>query len=113
MGLEPMADDQLDIVGISDQFTDSAPLWFYIVKEAEVIDGAHLGPVGGRIVAEVLLGLLKGDPLSFLNVEPNWTPGLGAQDGVFMMPDLVRFVQGTAPAPAPEPTPGWPPPEAS
>ena len=36
--------------------------------------GRHLGPVGGRIVAEVLVGLLEGDPGSFLSQEPTWRP---------------------------------------
>src|SRR4029078_10108193 len=44
-------------------FHNSTPLWYYVLKEAEVIeDGLHLGPVGGRIVAEVLIGLLQSDP---------------------------------------------------
>ena len=52
-----------------------------------------LGPVGGRIVAEVLLGLLARDPLSYLSVEPNWHPvaPLAAADGSFDMPQLIRF----------------------
>ena len=33
-----------------------------------------LGNVGGTIVAEVFAGLLKGDPLSYVNIHPNWTP---------------------------------------
>ncbi|MBI3756483.1 MAG: hypothetical protein HY267_00750 [Deltaproteobacteria bacterium] len=44
-----------------------APLWYYILKEAEKKkDGKSLGPVGGRIVAEVIIGLLQEDPESFL-----------------------------------------------
>ena len=36
----------------------SAPLWYYILKEAEVRHhGHHLGDVGSRIVAETLVGL--------------------------------------------------------
>ena len=35
-------------------------------------DGKRLGPVGSRIVAEVLLGLLAGDPLSYVNVQPGF-----------------------------------------
>lgn len=72
-----------------------APLWYYVLKEAELKeDGRHLGPVGGRIVAEVLLGLLKGDPLSFVNVEPGsgWMPHLpSAEERQFTMADLVKF----------------------
>jgi hypothetical protein len=37
-------------------------VWFYILKEAEARGaGNQLGPVGGRIVAEVPLGLLRAD----------------------------------------------------
>jgi hypothetical protein len=39
---------------IAPQFVGSTPLWFYVLKEAEVMaQGAHLGPVGSRLVAEV------------------------------------------------------------
>jgi len=59
-------------------FNENTPLWFYILKEAEVrCSGKKLGPVGGRIVAEVLVGLLDGDLSSFLNVEPTWQPKQG------------------------------------
>jgi hypothetical protein len=64
------------------------PLWYYILKEAEILcDGKKLGPVGGRIVAEVFIGLLLGDKLSYLNVVPRWEPKAGAfgtqKDGEF------------------------------
>ena len=40
----------------------STPLWFYILKEAELMEnGLRLGPVGSRIVGEVFIGLLKAD----------------------------------------------------
>src|SRR5262249_37314328 len=49
------------------------PLWYYVLKEAEVIaEGLHLGPVGGRIVAEVLIGLMQLDPESWMNTRPSW-----------------------------------------
>jgi hypothetical protein len=70
------------------------PLWFYVLKEAEVRANAErLGPVGGRIVAEVLIGLLDGDPSSFLRVEPNWKPaGIPAKTaGEFTLADLLTF----------------------
>lgn len=34
----------------------------------------QLGPVGGRIVAEVFLGLLFADPGSYLSTRPDWKP---------------------------------------
>jgi hypothetical protein len=67
------------------------PLWFYILREAEVIEsGERLGPVGGRIVAEVFVGLLQGDRTSFLRQEPGWEPTLGG-GGDFTMSDLLVF----------------------
>lgn len=61
---------------------DSAtPLFYYVLKEAEVMEeGLHLGPVGGRIVGEVLLGLLELDPDSILS-RPGWRPTLPQRDG--------------------------------
>jgi hypothetical protein len=71
------------------------PLWYYILKEAELLESAHLGAVGGRIVAETLIGLLAGDPLSFINVQPNWEPiftTAGAKTSKpFLLADLIRF----------------------
>jgi hypothetical protein len=90
----------VDELGMSDLGLDGlaghggdAPLWYYILKEAEVQhDGRHLGEVGGRIVGEVLLGLIAGDPMSYLAVEPCWTPWLpAAEAGDFTMADLLTF----------------------
>lgn len=66
------------------------PLWFYILKEAELrAGGKHLGPVGGRIVAEVLIGLLEGDRASYLRAHRLWKPLYGG-DGNFTMVDLLK-----------------------
>ncbi len=77
-------------------FGEHTPLWYYILKEAEVrCGGKKLGPVGGRIVAEVFVGLLAGDPSSFLNVEPTWRPKKGrfgaTRTGKYLMTDLLSF----------------------
>jgi hypothetical protein len=68
------------------------PLWFYILREADVHgdDGKRLGPVGGRIVAEVFIGLLQGDDMSYLSQDPEWTPTLN-DTGNFTMVDLLNF----------------------
>ncbi|GGP18839.1 peroxidase family protein [Silvimonas iriomotensis] len=73
------------------------PLWFYILAEAqaahvfkklgsaasfdedELLNGegalTQLGPVGGRIIAEVFYGLLDSDPDSVFNAAaPHWKP---------------------------------------
>jgi hypothetical protein len=67
------------------------PLWFYILREAAVTaDGEHLGPVGGRIVAEVVVGLMKGDRSSYIRQDPDWTPTYGSS-GTFTMVDLLAI----------------------
>jgi hypothetical protein len=70
-------------------FKNNCPLWTYILAEAMLkpqktfpipangnisITTPQLGPVGGRIVAEVFLGLMFGDNHSMLNLEPTWKP---------------------------------------
>ncbi|TDW92367.1 peroxidase family protein [Kribbella sp. VKM Ac-2566] len=66
------------------------PLWFYILKESEYLGaGDRLGPVGGRIVAEVLIGLLRADPASYLSLEPDWQPNLPAAGETFGLTDLL------------------------
>ena len=51
------------------------PLWYYVLREADVRTGGHrLGPVGGRIVGEVLVGLLDHDPSSVRHAPAAWAP---------------------------------------
>jgi hypothetical protein len=76
---------------------EPTPLWFYVLKESELVaSGRHLGPVGGRIVGEVLLGLLELDPRSWFSLEPSWVPTIpdADGDGTITMPDLVKFAIG-------------------
>ena len=41
-------------------FPEGTPLWYYILREAEQTSGgAELGPVGGGIVAEVIVDLMQ------------------------------------------------------
>jgi hypothetical protein len=75
---------------------EETPLWFYILREADrATDGKHLGPVGGRIVAEVLVGLVAGDPTSYLSRDPAWRPKDLGTDGDFRMADLVGIARGS------------------
>ncbi len=69
------------------------PLWLYIMREADVrAAGDALGPVGGRIVAEVLVGIIDEDPSSYRAVDRSWRPTLpAAQDGSFGLADLLVF----------------------
>ncbi|CAJ63108.1 MULTISPECIES: ovoperoxidase [Frankia] len=53
VGETPLTDQQLDSTG-------PAYLWYYLLKEAELLgESRHLGPVGTRIVAETLVELTK------------------------------------------------------
>ena len=81
---------------------DSTPLWAYVLNEGLALGdrGNHLGPVGGRIVAEVFIGLLQLDSSSYLNAPRRWTPTLpdrsGRVTGNFKMVDFLTFA-GVAP----------------
>jgi len=69
---------------------DPTPLWFYILKESELqAGGRHLGPTGGRVVAEVFAGLLELDRQSFINLDPRWTPAGAGPDSPFGLGELV------------------------
>lgn len=80
-------------------FDKKTPLWYYILKEAQVKGGSErLGPVGARIVAEVFIGLVAGDVSSYLGVNPKWKPTLPSKTpGTFLMTDLLQFVGDLSP----------------
>src|SRR6202521_2829126 len=71
----------------------ATPLWYYILREAEARhNGERLGEVGGRIVAETLIGIIDADPTSYRSADPSWQPGLpAARDGEFTLADAVRL----------------------
>lgn len=121
MGLKPLPDDQIligkgvdkpapgedpvSITTVSPVFKGNCPLWIYIlaeamhnkenvkipVKENVTITTPRLGPVGGRIVAEVFLGLIFADKHSLLNLEPNWHPDNNPQ---YALKDFVKYALG-------------------
>ena len=93
IGADPLPKDALGLRALG--WEGETPLWYYILREAEVqAGGERLGEVGGRIVAEVLLGLLEGDSTSYLNLKPDWRPTLpAAQEGEFSMADLLTFAE--------------------
>ena len=90
-------EENTPLTEISDEFAGKAPLWYYILAEAQqVFKGDNktpikLGPVGGRIVGEVFVGLMLGDRHSFLSQEPLFTPAKElTQDGKFGMAELIK-----------------------
>ena len=98
----PINDRSLNLPTV---FKHNCPLWTYILAEAMqnqesvkipvsenvTIKTPRLGPVGGRIVAEVFLGLLFGDPNSLLSLDPHWTPASGSG---YALKDFVNYALG-------------------
>jgi hypothetical protein len=88
-------------------FQGKCPLWTYILAEAfwnkttveipvterNKVLTPQLGPVGGRIVAEVFLGMMFGDDDSLLRQDPNWRPTI-TNNGAFFLKDLVKYALG-------------------
>jgi hypothetical protein len=98
MSQPPLDEQALDLDGINDadargKLVDGTPLWYYLLREAALLGagGMHLGPVGSRIVVEVLAGLLEADTKSYLHADGSWTPHLGRTAGAFSMRDLIAF----------------------
>ncbi len=127
MGIEPIPDAELlvgkaNVGGLAENgpitdcgksFINNAPLWFYVLAEAQWqwkqkakirkkaedknTTPTRLGEVGGRIVGETLIGLILGDPNSFLSLDPTWEPEFGdpkvkSPYDRFMMGHLIEIV---------------------
>jgi Animal haem peroxidase len=89
LGVRVLTDDE---VGLREQgWQIETPLWLYVLREADVIcDGDRLGPVGGRIVGEVILGLIDADPESMRSVDRLWRPTLPSRrPGEFQLVDAL------------------------
>ncbi len=81
-------------------FDTQTPLWYYILKEAEVLHGGErLGPVGSRLLVETFVGLIEASQISILSSDnEGWAPMLPAQQsGHFTMVDLLLFVNDLNP----------------
>ncbi len=92
-------------------FAGNAPLWAYILSEAQVTSWKNadpelakddipikLGPMGGRLVAEVFASLLRGDPTSYLYAEPRFVPIEGfTHGGRFGLAELINVALGRKP----------------
>lgn len=113
MGVDPIPDEKLRVGKANENdfannpsitefgdFADNAPLWFYVLAEAmqEFKDNnteIRLGPVGGRIVGEVIVGLMLADKYSFLSQAPRWRPlkEFRSPSDEFKMANLIRQAQ--------------------
>jgi hypothetical protein len=102
---DPADPPVVSIDQVSPVFKNNCPLWTYILAEAMVkpqanvpipvqgkitITTPQLGAVGGRIVAEVFLGLMFGDNHSLLSLEPTWKPA----STPYALKDFVNYALG-------------------
>jgi hypothetical protein len=95
----------ISVAKVNPVFANNCPLWTYVlaeamrnqetvkipVKESVSITTPRLGPVGGRIVAEVFLGLIFGDNHSLLSLDPTWQPKGNPN---FALKDFVNYALG-------------------
>jgi len=72
-----------------DALLRDTPLWFYILREAE-LNQAKLKGVGARIVAETFHRAMEGSQVSIVR-DPTWRPSLGPNNTTFRMVDLLLF----------------------
>lgn len=110
MGIAPIPDEKLTVgkatrddtpnnpklTDLSASFRDNAPLWYYVLAEAqqEFVQNdtpIRLGPVGGRIVTEVFVGLMWEDRHSYLHQQPDFRPldQFLSSSGEFKIADLL------------------------
>jgi hypothetical protein len=87
------AGDSVSLAGLAKSERDAivarTPLWFYILREAELNDG-HLAGVGARIVVETLHRAMEGSQTSIVR-DPTFKPSLGPSANTFRMVDLLLF----------------------
>jgi hypothetical protein len=73
LGVPPLTRSEVGLQAAG--WRGETPLWYYILREAAVTTaGDGLGPVGGRIVAEVIVALLERDPASVRFAGSEWKP---------------------------------------
>jgi hypothetical protein len=72
-----------------DNVLTNTPLWFYVLREAE-LDGGRMRGVGGRIVAETFHRAMEGSDASIVR-DPTWKPSFGPNNTTFRMVDLMLF----------------------
>ncbi len=118
MGVPRVPDDQLfvgkaivdelakspKLIDIDASFAGKAPLWYYVLAEAQYewlgratgpegkgnAEPVRLGAVGKRLVAETLIGVLAADGRSYLRQNPNWQPVIDGQP-IRTMGSLLQF----------------------
>jgi hypothetical protein len=123
LGVEPIPNERLligeaaveahqkSLAEIGTGFPGGAPLWTYILAEAQLAswdkadlsiprNDVHikLGPVGSRIIADVFAALLIGDGTSFLYADPRFEPiPEFTRNGAFGLAQLINVALGHTP----------------
>ena len=96
MSIRPLTPEQLsELASFGVDLERKTPLWYYVLKEAEVLTGGQrLAGVGARIVGEVFIGLLLADSRSYLAQQPRWRPTLPSRArGTFGIVDLLTYAE--------------------
>lgn len=105
MGIAPLTAEEIqrgntqavNTALVNGGFVANTPLWFYVLKEAEIReDGNSLGELGSRIVVETQIGIIRNDPSSYLNADDGpWDPSLGVRlesgDPIVTIRDFFNF----------------------
>ena len=95
---------QKAITDLDPAFADNCPLWVYVLAEVikksvtvktsqgdQIVTSFQLGPVGGRIVAETMVGLMLADSSSYLAQDPRWSPDADlVESGKFGLRELIK-----------------------
>ena len=88
LGAELLTEDELGLRGSG--WEGETPLWLYVLRESFVRhNGDRLGEVGGRIVAEVIYGVILADSESYLSLDPDWKPTLPSRGDRFRLVDIL------------------------
>jgi hypothetical protein len=96
IGADPLDPSELPQFPSDFRLNRATPLWAYCLQEGAVRTGGNtLGPVGGTIVGEVIVGLLELDRNAYLNADRGWKPTLpqrnGQVTGDFKVVDFLTF----------------------
>jgi hypothetical protein len=93
MKMKPLSSTELGLPDAGNPgWAGKAPLWFYILREG----GRRLGPLGAKLVAEVIVGILSCDKSSYIYDKTPFQPAPPiAPSGQFTMGEFAAFAQGT------------------
>jgi hypothetical protein len=97
MRMKPLSASELGLPDPGNPgWAGKAPLWYYILREAEIRqEGRRLGPLGAKLVAEVIVGIRSCDKSSYIYDKTPFQPAPPiAPSGQFTMGEFATFAQG-------------------